>query len=123
MLRASITARSAKLIMALLLFGSISGFVLGQELHHSTAAHRIAVTTTSASSSLGSAASRVIAGASHTQTASVTRPSAPSGRHKGHHHEGDTTEGDGAMTLSADSSGSVHANYGDGESGGDGGDH
>lgn len=122
MLRAYITAKSTKLIMAMLLFGSISGFVLGQELHHPPAAtHRVAVTRASAASSLGSSSSRVETTASHTQSASVTQ-SRPPARHKGHHHH-DGTEGGSALTLSADSSGPVQASPGDGDSGNSGGDH
>ena len=119
MFRAYLTINSAKLILAFLLLGSISGFVLGQQLHQpfSPARHGASVVQVSAIGSLGSST------ASHKVT--VALHAAPSGHtahpwpaempsHSKHHQYKDDVNASSA-TSSNDGGQGVQGNHGGGD--------
>jgi hypothetical protein len=84
MLRAYIAIKSARVILAFLLFGSISGFVLGQEMHHPSTGQAISVVKASASGSLGAsiATSHTLTIVNHVQTAPTQHQ-----HHNAHHDD------------------------------------
>lgn len=123
MVRTYIGAHSAKIVLAFLLFGSISGFVLGQELHHPLVptTHTTSLVRASAAGSLGTAHPTT---PSVVKTVSQTHPSASHqstpahhARHK--HHHGDNED---AISVSMTSVGSVSVQQSQGGSG-DGSGH
>lgn len=117
MLRAYISAKSARVIVAFLLCGSISGFVLGQELHYPSTAHLPSVVTASAAGSLGAATSttsRTVKIVNNVRTVPVehaapprsTPPTHPQQAHaqQKHHHGNEEN-----ITVSAIPAGQIQA--------------
>ena len=93
MVRAYLSAKSARLIMAFLLFGSISGFILGQELHHPPVAHQASLITASVSDSLSAAtfaAPQPVTRSSLTRVVPITM--SPHQKHQKHHDDNASIE-------------------------------
>ncbi|HLZ24767.1 MAG TPA: hypothetical protein VKQ30_21825 [Ktedonobacterales bacterium] len=121
MLSASIGEKSTKVILALLLCGSVFGFVLGQELHHpyTPIAHHASFVTASAPGSLGIASTtaphvtKIVSRTTPHGTLPTTRPA------QKHHHGKDSN----TITVSANALGSIQVYVGSENSNTHGGDN